>query len=109
MQRYGTGAEVGESYPGRGEIGWLLCWLEAPYWPDSAAAGDAVAAAAVDFLTGAGATGLDVDGSLPAPGVYGLPDQWPHIHAALRRAGFTPGGRTEIVFLADVGALPLGR
>jgi ribosomal protein S18 acetylase RimI-like enzyme len=38
--------------------------------------------------------------------VYGLPEQWPHVRAVLRRAGFTPGDRTEIVWLADVSALP---
>lgn len=105
LLRYGNGAEVGELYRGAGEIRWLLCWPEAPYWPDAATAGDAVAAAAVAFLTRSGATRLYADGAFPAPGVYGLPEQWPHIRAILRRAGFAPGERTEIVFLADVDAL----
>jgi len=33
------------------------------------------------------------DGALPAHGVYGLPEQWPHVHAILDRAGFVPGSR----------------
>lgn len=103
--RYGAGAEVGECYRGTGEIRWLVCWPDAPFWPDAPAAGDAVAAAAVAFLTRSGATRVYADGALPAPGVYGLPEQWPHVHAILHRAGFAPGDHTEIVFLADVDAL----
>lgn len=105
LLHYGSGDEVGESYRGAGEIRWLLCWPEAPFWPDSIAAGDAVAAAAVAVLTDWGVGRLYADGDLPAAGVYGLPEQWPHVHAILKRAGFTPGERTEIVFLADVSAL----
>lgn len=105
LLRYGAGAEVGESYRGAGEIRWLVCWPDAPYWPDSIAAGDAVAAAAVAFLTRSGSGRIYADGALPAPGVYGLPEQWPHVHAILHRAGFGPGDRIELVFLAVVGAL----
>jgi hypothetical protein len=43
------------------------------------------------------------DGSLPAPGVYGIPAQWPHVEAALLRAGFEHQGRVEIVFLRALG------
>lgn len=105
LLRYGDDAAVGEFYRGTGEIRWLVCWPAAPYWPDATAAGDAVAAAAVAFLTRSGATRLHADGALPAPGVYGLPAQWPHVHAILERAGFEPGGRTELVYLAEVDAL----
>ncbi len=105
LLRYGTGTDVGESYRGAGEIRWLLCWPEAPFWRDSIAAGDAVAAAAVGFLGRSGVSHLYADGALPAPGVYGLPEQWPHVHGILERAGFCRGSRTEIVFMADVDAL----
>lgn len=47
-----------------------------------------------------------VDGSLPAPGVFGIPEQWPHIDSLLRGAGFTEDGRTETVLLASVANLP---
>ncbi len=40
------------------------------------------------------------------PGVYGVPEQWPHIAALYRRAGFTHTGHTEIVYLAQVQDLP---
>lgn len=105
LLRYGSGAEVGESYRGIGEIRWLLCWPVAPFWPDAAAAGDAVAAAGVAHLTASGADRVYADGALPAPGVYGVPAQWPHIHDVLRRAGFAPPAETEVVFLADVPAI----
>ncbi len=35
-------------------------------------------------------------GSLPEPGVYGVPEQWPHVAALYREAGFVEG-RTETV------------
>lgn len=103
--RYGIGDDVGESYRGAGELRWLVSWPPAPFWPDATAAGDAVAAAAVALLIRAGARRIHADGALPAPGVYGIPRQWPHVHAILARAGFTAGGRSEIVFLADVAVL----
>jgi GNAT superfamily N-acetyltransferase len=46
------------------------------------------------------------DGELPVPGVYGVPEQWPHIAALYRRAGFTHTGHTEVVYLAQVKDLP---
>ena len=105
LLRYGTDARVGEDYRGAGEIRWLLCWPEATFWPDAIPAGDAVAAAAVDFLSRSGVRRLYADGTLPAPGVYGLPEQWPHVHGVLARAGFAPADHAEIVFAADVADL----
>jgi hypothetical protein len=46
------------------------------------------------------------DGALPAPGVYGVPEQWPHIRALYERAGFVHDGHVEIVLLARVDELP---
>ena len=39
-------------------------------------------------------------------GVYGVPEQWPHIRALYERAGFAYTGHTEIVYLARVDDLP---
>jgi GNAT superfamily N-acetyltransferase len=103
--RYGARAEVGEAYRDAGEIRWLLCWPEAPYWPDSTLAGDAVATAAVALLWQWQVRRLYADGRLPAPGVYGIPEQWPHVHAILQRAGFVPGTSIETVWLADIGEM----
>ena len=38
-------------------------------------------------------------------GVYGVPEQWPHIRALYEQAGFAHTGHTEIVCLADVVGL----
>src|SRR5207248_811695 len=46
------------------------------------------------------------DGSLPAPGVYGIPEQWSHILEVYERAGFKQQGHTEIVLMANVDELP---
>jgi GNAT superfamily N-acetyltransferase len=46
------------------------------------------------------------DGALPAPGVYGVPEQWPHVRALYERAGFVHDGHTEVVLLALLDELP---
>lgn len=46
------------------------------------------------------------DLGLPTPGVYGVPEQWPHVADLLGRVGFVRGDRTELVYLADVDRLP---
>ena len=106
LLRYGAGAEVGETIRGAGEINWLLYWPEASYWPDSTAAAGALMAACLDQLRRWQATRWSADGALPAPGVYGLPEQWPHIRALYERARFVHDGHTEIVLLARVDELP---
>lgn len=106
LLRYLAGDHVSESYRDAGEIRWFLRWPEAPYWPDSTEAGDALVAACVGQLDRWGVTAQYADGALPAPGVYGVPEQWPHVSAAYKRAGFTHTGHTEIVFVADVEELP---
>lgn len=103
--RYGSGDEVGPGYRAGGEIRWLLCWLDAPFWPDAASAGAKLASAAVERMRTWRVSDVTVDGSLPAPGVYGVPEQWPHVHTLLREAGFTGGERTETVLLAQVERL----
>jgi hypothetical protein len=46
------------------------------------------------------------DGAPPVFGVYGVPQQWPHIRALYQRAGFRHTRHTDIVYLARVGDLP---
>ncbi|MFY1687706.1 GNAT family N-acetyltransferase [Plantactinospora sp. WMMB782] len=106
LLRYRAEEEVAERYRGAGEIRWLVCWPEAPYWPDSTAAGDLLAAACLAQLARWNASPRYADGALPVPGVYGVPEQWPHIAGIYQRAGFAHRGRTEIVLLADVADLP---
>ena len=106
LLRYGSGPEVGPALRGAAEIRWLLCAMDAPFWPDASAAGLAVAEAAVARLRAWRPASIGADGTLPAPGVYGIPEQWPHVADLLRGVGFSRGGRTEIVLLADVAELP---
>lgn len=100
--RYRSSADVAENYRDAGEIRWLLCWPDAPFWPDASGAGAALAAAAVGYLRRSGVRRLYADGALPAPGVFGIPEQWPHVRGLLAAAGFIAGSRTEIVLLADL-------
>jgi GNAT superfamily N-acetyltransferase len=106
MVRYGSGSDVGSALRGTGEIQWLIYWPDASFWPDSSAAGAAAAQAAVAVLRRWQVTKIAAGGSLPAPGVYGLPEQWPHVREVLERVGFVRGDRTEVVLLADVESLP---
>ena len=105
LLRYGAGPEVGEPYRGAGEIRWLLCWPEAAYWPDAVSAGDTLAAACLAQFARWDVERRYADGALPAPAVYGLPEQWPHVRAILERAGFVHEGHTEVVLLAAVADL----
>ena len=106
LLRYGAEEPVGESYRDVGEIGWFLFWPDAPFWPDATAAADELMRACLAELDRWRVGRRYADGTLPAPGVYGLPEQWPHVRAVYERAGFVHEGRTEIVFLASIDELP---
>jgi GNAT superfamily N-acetyltransferase len=106
LLRYGAGEEVNQSYRGTAEIHWLLFWPEASYWPDSAEAAGSLMDACLERLKAWGVTHWHAGGSLMAPGVYDMPEQWPHIRALCERAGFVHDGHTEIVLLAAVDELP---
>jgi GNAT superfamily N-acetyltransferase len=106
LLRYGAGAEVSESYRDTAEIRWLLFWPEASYWPDSAEAAGSLMGACLDRLRAWGQGHWHAGGSLMAPGVYDMPEQWPHIRALYERAGLVHDGHTEIVPLAAVDELP---
>jgi GNAT superfamily N-acetyltransferase len=106
LLRYGAGEDVGKSYRDSAEINWLLYWPEASYWPDSTDAAGALMDACLDQLRSWRVDHWHADGALPAPGVYGVPEQWPHIRALYERAGFVHDGHTEIVLLAMIDELP---
>ncbi len=105
--------DVNPGYRGAAEIRWLLQWPPAPYWPDADEAGEALLQAALTVLAtpnrahdaDSSPRTIRCDPSLPAPGVYGVPQQWPHIERLLIDAGFRPGDRTEIIYLADTTKL----
>jgi len=109
LLRYAASEAVGESYRNAGELRWYLFWPARPsdarHWPDATDAEPALMAACLEQLDAWGVTLQYADGTLPAPGVYGVPEQWPHIRAAYERSGFVHDGRTEIVLSAAVAEL----
>jgi GNAT superfamily N-acetyltransferase len=106
LLRYGVGEDVGQAYRGTAEINWLLYWPEANHWPDSAEAAGSLMDACLDRLRSWEVEHWHADGALPAPGVYGVPQQWPHVRALYERAGFVHDGHVEVVLLARVDELP---
>jgi len=110
LLRYYPDDRAGESARDSGEIRWLLYWPLAPagnpFWPDVTGSAEALIAACAGIFGRWGVTRQHADGELPVPGVYGVPEQWPHIAALYRRAGFTHTGHTEVVYLAQVKDLP---
>jgi GNAT superfamily N-acetyltransferase len=110
LLRYFADERAGASYRGAGDIHWLLFWPVAPagnpYWSDATEAAEALIAACIGRLEQWGVTRQDAGGELPVRGVYGVPEQWPHVRGLYRRAGFVPTGSAEVVYLARVDDLP---
>jgi GNAT superfamily N-acetyltransferase len=110
LLRYYPDDRAGPAFRDAGEIYWLLYWPLAPagnpFWPDAAGAAEALVAACAGVFGRWGVTRQYAGGELPVPGVYGVPEQWPHIAALYRRAGFAHTGHTEVVYLAPVEDLP---
>lgn len=99
LVRYGDDARVSDSYHDSAELRWIV------FWPAHANAADALLSHALATMARWGSRRRYADGALPAPGLYGPPDCWPHVLAALARAGFAPGDRVEVIMLADVAEL----
>jgi len=111
LLRYADEDRVSPSYRGTGEIRWLLFWPKAPasgnpYWTDATPAAQRLIVACIRQLDGWGVTSQNAGGELPVPGVYGVPKQWPHVHALYEQAGFRHTGHTEAVYLVSVADLP---
>ena len=107
LLRYGSDERVSPSVGNAGEISWLVFWPEgprisSPYWSDASEAAEKLIAACIRQLEGWGVARQYADGDLPVPGVYGVPEQWPHVRGLYERTGFEHGGHTELVFLAVV-------
>ena len=109
LLRYFADERAGSSYRDSGDIHWLLFWPVAPdgnpYWTGATEAAEALITACVGQLDEWGVTRQDAGGELPVRGVFGVPEQWPHIRALYQRAGFTPAGSTEVVYLVEVSEL----
>jgi GNAT superfamily N-acetyltransferase len=107
LLRYAGDERVSPPYRNAGEITWLLFWPEgprisSPYWTDATNAAEKLMAACIGQLEGWGVTSQSASGDIPVFGVYGVPEQWPHVRALYERAGFSYSGHTELVFLAAV-------
>ena len=100
LHRYADDDCVNASLRNAGLIHWFV------FWPDAEAAAELLMRACLATLDGWHVAMQGADGSLPVPGVYGIPEQWPHIQALFERVGFTHEGRIEIVHLANVAGLP---
>jgi hypothetical protein len=109
LLRYRDNAEVGSSMRTAGEIRWLLFKPIAPagnpHWTDGVAAAEGLALAALDHFRQWGVDQTIADGALPTPGVYGVPEQWPHVAALYERIGF----RVDPVSQRVCGRLPRTR
>lgn len=82
---YGEGAEVGDDYKGIGCVDWFLVL------PDRIAEGTELLHESRHMLAEWGARRQYGWGmGLPVPVLYGVPDPWPHVGAALHSAGFEP-------------------
>ena len=93
LLRYFPDERAGRAARDVGEIHWLLFWPQAPagnpYWPDATAAAEALMTTCTAQFGRWGVTRQHAGGELPVPGVYGVPEQWPHIAAPL------PAGRVH--------------
>ena len=109
LLRYASGEGSGPAYRDLGEISWLVYWPQAPagnpWWADAAGAAGALMDACLRQFGQWGVSQQKAGGALPVRGVYGVPEQWPHIRALYEQAGFAHTGHTEIVYLADVADL----
>ena len=111
LLRYFPDERAGPAARDAGEISWLLYWAETPAgnpcWPDAAPAAAALMTACLDRFREWGVSREHAGGDLPVRGVYGVPEQWPHVRALYRQAGFTHTGHTEVIYLARVQDLPV--
>jgi len=110
LLRYRSDDRVDQSYRGTGDIRWLLFWPETPsgnpYWAAATQAAERLIAACIRQMNEWDAARQEAGGELPVPGVYGVPEQWPHIRSLYQGAGFQHTGHTEVVYLSTVANLP---
>ena len=94
LHRFGDHEEVREGYRSAAEIRWLVVA------PTAAEAGRQLLAAVVERARSWQPSHIYADGTLAAPGCYGIPDSWPHIRELLTGAGFDGPTRRETVLAA---------
>jgi len=98
LHRYGSHDDVSPDFVDAGEIRWLI------FPPNRLDAGRLIMDACLAVFDEWGVRARYADGSLPAPGCYGVPDTWPHVGQLYREAGFAPR-REETVLIANCSDL----
>ncbi|MEU3602731.1 N-acetyltransferase [Streptomyces sp. NPDC006798] len=101
LLRYRDEPDVGDDYRDTGHVEWFV---HVPSAGDGAAA--LLMPAALAQLDRWRVRARHADGHLPVPGVYGVPDAWPHVRAVFEAAGFVHTGGVEVLLLARSGGLP---
>lgn len=109
LLRYRADAEVGACYRDIGEIDWFVCHPPASFRPDAEEAAELLMSACLAQLARWNVRARYASGELPAPVLYGLPRDWPHVRAVYERAGFRHVGDTEVILVARVADLPADR
>ncbi|MFJ4964638.1 N-acetyltransferase [Streptomyces sp. NPDC088729] len=110
LLRYRDDPYVGEDYRGTGHLAWILHHPADDTAPDTRTeptrAAELLMSACLAQFGRWESRSRFCDGRLPVPGVYGIPEQWPHVRGLLERAGFVHTGTMEVLLLATVDALP---
>ena len=111
LARHKGTAEVGEGFRDAGDIRWLLFWpiapADNPHWHDGRSAAQAAMNACLTQFERWQVKRYYADGALPVAGVYGVPEQWPHVAQLYADNGFMPNADdTEILHLADLADVP---
>lgn len=101
LQRFSGDARVSDDYRDAGLIQFSLAFPEV----DEPLAIDVLLRACRAQLRAWSVAAAFADGQLPFPGAAGVPAAWPHVRAALARAGFAHVGSTEVVLMATSTAL----
>ncbi len=94
LHRFGDDDKVRDGYRSAAEIRWLVVA------PTATEAGEQLLKKAIDKAGSWQPSRIYADGSLPAPGCYGIPDSWPHIRQLVTAAGFDGPTRSETVLAA---------
>ena len=112
LVKYRGDDSVGPAYRGAGEIRWLVFWPSAPsgnpYWRPADEAASGLMTRCLEQLARWQVTAVLADGGLPVPGVYGVPDQWPHVARLYAEHGFVADeDAVEVLHIADLTVVPL--
>jgi GNAT superfamily N-acetyltransferase len=105
LLRYVDDETASDGYRGSAEIRWLVHAHTSRLLPEADTASAELMTACLARMAAWRPRTVHADGALPAPGVYGIPEQWPHVRRLLDGAGFVPTLPTEHVLLAPVALL----